>query len=70
MLEGYIICTLVLIINTAVICYMMDKKFSFTREEDHRKFIDLMERINSLETDIEITNENVLKLSHNVVELE
>jgi len=69
MLEQYIICTLVLVMNTAVLWYALCRKLDNLEIEANNNLLRLLEQLQSVGDDLEITNENVLKLSDNVVEM-
>lgn len=69
MLEQYIICVLVLIMNTAVLWYVIGKRLDEI-QVSHRAEIDLLlESVDDAKTDLYTINQNILKLDDNVVSM-
>ena len=69
MLEQYIICALVLIMNTAVLWYVIGKRLDEI-QVSHRAQLELvLESVDDAKTDLYTINQNVLKLDDKVVEM-
>lgn len=69
MLEQYIICILVLVINTAMIWYVIGKKLDEIQIDYRTEFTLLFDSLEEAKSDINMTNQNVLKLDENVLEM-
>jgi hypothetical protein len=69
MLEQYIICILVLIMNTAVLWYVIGKRLDEIQVDYRTEFTLLFDSLEEAKSDINMTNQNILKLDENVIEL-
>ena len=69
MLEQYIICILVLIMNTAVLWYVIGKRLDEIQVDYRAEFTLLFDSLEEAKSDINMTNQNILKLDENVIEL-
>ena len=69
MLEQYIICILVLIMNTAVLWYVIGKRLDEIQVDYRTEFTLLFDSLEEAKSDINMTNQNILKLDESVIEL-
>jgi len=69
MLEQYIICILVLVINTAVLWYVIGRKLDEIQIDYRTEMTLLFDSLEEAKSDINMTNQNVLKLDENVLEM-
>jgi len=69
MLEQYMICILVLIMNTAVLWYVIGKRLDEIQVDYRTEFTLLFDSLEEAKSDINMTNQNILKLDENVIEL-
>jgi len=69
MTEGYIICALVLFINSAALWFVLCKRFDELADKINAESVFLNEQIIRVDTMLDVVNENVLKLDDKVVEM-
>lgn len=69
MTEGYIICALVLLINSATLWFVLCKRFDEVVDKINAESVFLNEQIIRVDTMLDVVNENVLKLDDKVVEM-
>tara|TARA_R110002020_G_scaffold166724_1_gene354855 strand:- start:303 stop:512 length:210 start_codon:yes stop_codon:yes gene_type:complete len=69
MTEGYIICGLVLLINSAALWFVLCKRFDEVIDKVNAESVYISEQIVRVDSMLDTVNENVLKLSDNVVEM-
>ena len=68
-MEGYIICALVLFINSAALWVVLCKRFDEVVDKLNAESVFLNEQIIRVDTMLDVVNENVLKLDGKVVEM-
>ena len=68
-MEGYIICALVLFINSAALWFVLCKRFDEIVDKLNAESVFLNEQIIRVDSMLDVVNENVLKLDGKVVEM-